>query len=70
MSSITPIFTFNIICFDVLPTYTDQSGNNITNVVKTIYFNLTATYNDYTSTIPSTCSLSYPDASTFITFTD
>ena len=54
----------------MLPTYTHSSGNDLTNVVQTVYFNLTATYNDYTTTIPSTCSLSYPNATTFITFKD
>ena len=70
MSTITPIFTFDIICFDVLPTYKGSSGNNLTNVVQSVYFSLTATYNDYTTTIPSTCSLLYPSPGSFITFTD
>ena len=70
MSSITPIFILDTICFDVLPTYIDCSGNNLTKVVQTVYFKLIASFNDYTTTFPSTCFISYLSAYTFLTLTD
>ena len=43
IASIAPTFSFHIICFDVLPAYTNSCGNNLTKTVQAVYFNLTAT---------------------------
>ena len=65
MSELVPVFSYDIICLDVVPL-----NSPFTNVIKTIYFNYTATYDKYQTTIPSTASLPDVDSSNFISYDD